>query len=265
MNRLTYLTRPRVSLLLSKRRVIAEAIDAPPTIFHMTVYKAGSQWIYNILLQCAPERLVKPRVDSAQFVVDDIIPGKIYPTIYLPRTLYYKKSIPSQSKHFVVLRDLRDILVSAYFSLRASHEEIGNVSSVRQILTQMSKEDGFLWMIRRWMPWIALIFETWVRSEEPWIKFEDLLVNDLQILEDTLLNRCKLDVSKETLRRAIINSRFQTLSGGRLPGVEKPDTHYRKGIAGDWKNHFTEKVKKTFKHRYGKLLVRAGYETDLKW
>ena len=120
MNWLTYLTPTRIALLLSKRRVIPEAIDAPPTIFHITVYKAGSQWIYNILLQCVPERLVPPKVDSAQFVVDEIIPGKIYPTIYLPRTLFYKKSIPSRSKHFVVLRDLRDILVSGYFSLTSN-------------------------------------------------------------------------------------------------------------------------------------------------
>ena len=265
MNWTTYLTPTRLSLLLRKRRLIPENIGVPPTIFHLTVYKAGSQWIHNILLQCAPDRLIPPQIDSAQFVVDDIIPGKIYPTVYLPRSLFYKKSIPGQSKHFVVLRDPRDTLVSAYFSLIASHTEMGNVSVVRRKLSQMSKEEGFLWMIRRWMPWNALIFETWVKSGEPWIKFEDLLVNDIQILEHTLLEQCKLDVSKEVLHKAIINCRFQMLSGGRLPGVERRDMHYRKGIAGDWENHFTAKVKKTFKRRYGKLLVRAGYETDLKW
>src|ERR1700688_2363844 len=141
MNWLTYLTLPRISLLLRKRRVIPEDLDAPPTIFHITVYKAGSQWIYNILLQCVPDRLVRPKLDSAQFVVDDIIPGKIYPTVYLPRTLFYRKSIPSRSKHFVVLRDLRDILVSGYFSLTSSHLDIGNVSLVRRKLSGMSKED----------------------------------------------------------------------------------------------------------------------------
>jgi Sulfotransferase domain len=265
MNWLTYLTLPRISLLLRKRRVIAEDLDAPPTIFHITVYKAGSQWIYNILLQCVPDRLVRPKLDSAQFVVDDIIPGKIYPTVYLPRTLFYRKSIPSRSKHFVVLRDLRDILVSGYFSLTSSHLDIGNVSLVRRKLSGMSKEDGFLWMIRQWMPWNALIFETWVKSGEPWIRYEDLLVNDIQILEDTLLNRCKLEVSKAVLRQAIINCRFEALSGGRSPGAENLEMHYRKGIAGDWKNHFTKKVKEAFKRRYGKLLVLGGYEADLQW
>ena len=27
-------------------------------------------------------------------------------------------------------------------------------------------------MIRQWMPWNALIFETWVKSGEPWIRYE---------------------------------------------------------------------------------------------
>jgi hypothetical protein len=265
MNWGTYLTRDRLSLLLRKGRVIAEDFDAPPTIFHITVYKAGSQWIHNILLQCVPDRLIVPKLDSAQFVVDDIIPGKVYPTVYLPRTLFYRKSVPSRSKHFVVLRDLRDILVSGYFSLTSSHLDIGNVSVVRRRLSRMSKEDAFLWMIRQWMPWNAVIFETWVKSGEPWIRYEDLLVNDIQILQDTLINKCKLDVSEAVLRQAIINCRFETLSGGRLPGVENLEMHYRKGIAGDWKNHFTRKVKETFKRRYGKLLVLAGYEADLQW
>jgi len=248
MKSLIYLTPPYRSLLLLKRRVIAEDIDAPPTIFHLTQYKAGSQWIYNILLQCASNRLIQPRLASAQFVIDDIIPGKIYPTVYLPRTLFYRKSLPSQSKHFVVLRDLRDILVSAYFSLIASHQEIGGVSAVRRKLSRMSQEDGFLWLLLQWMPWNALIFETWVKSEEPWIRYEDLLVNDIKILEAVLINQCKLDVPKEILHQAIVNCRFDKLSGGRMPGVEKLDMHYRKGIAGDWKNHFTERVKLSLIH-----------------
>ena len=72
-------------------------------------------------------------------------------------------------------------------------------------------------------------------------------------------------MSKTVLRLAIIRCRFQTLSGGRLPGVENFEMHYRKGIAGDWKNHFTKKVKEAFKRRYGKLLILAGYEADSQW
>src|SRR6185312_972323 len=108
MKALIYLDPRYRSLLLNKKRVIAEDAGAPSTIFHLTQYNAGSQWIHNICLQCAADRVVSPRIASAQFVIDDIIPGRIYPAVYLPRILFYRKSVPSQSKHFVVLRDLRD-------------------------------------------------------------------------------------------------------------------------------------------------------------
>jgi hypothetical protein len=260
-----YLTLGRLSLLLRRRRVTTEIADAPTTIFHVTQYKAGSQWIYNILLQCVPDRLVHPRVECAQFIWDEIVPGKIYPTIYLPRGLFYKKSLPSKSRHFVMLRDLRDILVSAFFSITGSHPELGNVRSVRRKLSRMSREDGLLWTLYRWLPWNAVIFESWVKSGEPWIKYEDLLANDVDLLEEVLIDRCELDVNREALRQAIINCRFVNLSGGRSPGAEDVDMHYRKGIAGDWQNHFTAKIKKVFKREYGRLLIDAGYETDMNW
>jgi hypothetical protein len=37
------------------------------------------------------------------------------------------------------------------------------------------------------------------------------------------------------------------------------------GIAGDWRHHFSERVKKAFKARYGGILVATGYERDLDW
>ena len=41
--------------------------------------------------------------------------------------------------------------------------------------------------------------------------------------------------------------------------------HERKGIAGDWRNHFTERVKLGFKHRFGDVLLATGYERDNDW
>jgi hypothetical protein len=39
----------------------------------------------------------------------------------------------------------------------------------------------------------------------------------------------------------------------------------RKGIAGDWKNHFSEKHKDLFKQLCGEALIRSGYEKNLEW
>jgi len=36
-------------------------------------------------------------------------------------------------------------------------------------------------------------------------------------------------------------------------------------VAGDWRNHFTPRVKQTFLEHNGDLLIAAGYERDHNW
>lgn len=52
---------------------------------------------------------------------------------------------------------------------------------------------------------------------------------------------------------------------GRESGQEDRKRFYRKGIAGDWKNHFEDGEKRVFKEIAGDMLVKLGYETDLSW
>jgi hypothetical protein len=58
---------------------------------------------------------------------------------------------------------------------------------------------------------------------------------------------------------------FEKLSGGREPGQEDVKSHYRKGVHGDWRNHFTPAITRRFKALYGDLLVVGGYEKDASW
>lgn len=52
---------------------------------------------------------------------------------------------------------------------------------------------------------------------------------------------------------------------GRDPGQEDRKRFYRKGVVGDWKNHFSDEDKKVFKDVAGDMLIRLGYEKDLSW
>lgn len=60
-------------------------------------------------------------------------------------------------------------------------------------------------------------------------------------------------------------NRFSNLTKGRDMGQEDVKSHYRKGTAGDWKNHFTDAHKAFFKKEYNDLLIKLGYENDDKW
>lgn len=52
---------------------------------------------------------------------------------------------------------------------------------------------------------------------------------------------------------------------GRKRGQEDRRRFYRKGVAGDWKNHFSVEDRKAFKEIAGDMLVRLGYESDQSW
>ena len=52
---------------------------------------------------------------------------------------------------------------------------------------------------------------------------------------------------------------------GRRSGQEDQGSFYRKGIRGDWRNHFSEEDKRQFKEIAGDLLIELGYERDTNW
>src|SRR5262245_58412565 len=92
-----------------------------PTVLHVTHAKAGSQWIHKILHYCAADRIVAPPYYSLPFLQTPVQSGAVYPTLYVTRKDFDRVILPSNSRRFVIIRDLRDTLVSWYFSVKISH------------------------------------------------------------------------------------------------------------------------------------------------
>lgn len=223
--------------------------------------------MYRILKRCVQDRLLQVKADRAEVLKDPIVPGRVYSACYLSKDEFDGLDRPPDSRHFFVLRDLRDTLVSGYFSLKGSHPEykLDAVSQMRNRVQNMELNEGLMHTLEDWVPANAKIQRSWIESGEPLIRFEDLLADNESILEETLLERCELGVSRRRLHRAIAKESFERLSGGRERGQEDVTAHYRKGIAGDWRNYFDEPLKDAFKERYGDLLIAAGYERDNDW
>lgn len=237
-----------------------------PTIFHVTHWKAGSQWIKKILKELFPEMYVESQVGVAHFLKEPIQKGMVYPTVYVTKEQFDSVDLPGSWRRFIVIRDLRDTLVSGYFSLKVSHSMISTgIATFRDKLNDMNVEDGLLYLIDEWLYLSADIQKSWLDSGEVLIKYEDFLDHDIDIFSDILIGQCQLPVSRDELERAVINNRFERLTGGRKSGTEDISSHERKGIAGDWKNYFTPKVKEYFKVKYGELLVSTGYEQGNDW
>jgi lipopolysaccharide transport system ATP-binding protein len=244
---------------------LARRVRSAPTIFHITHHKAGSQWIHRILQTLAFERTVKPEVQNHHFLHRPIGAGRIYPTLYITREQFESVTLPRRRRRFVVIRDLRDTLVSLYFSLKHSHKILtDHMRNRRTVLTELPEEEGLLYLIDCNLTPMAQVQWSWHSAREPVIRYEDLLVRDESILEEVLLGHCRLPVMPDELRKVIRDHRFEAQSG-RKPGTEDAHAHERKGVAGDWRNHFTDKVRAEFKRCYGSLLIATGYEKDFNW
>ena len=238
----------------------------PPAVFHLTHYKAGSQWIFEILRLLTADRIVWPEVGSAQFLERPVVRSGVYPTLYITREQFRSVRLPWKRRRFVVIRDLRDTLISGYFSLKHSHASLHDeMARVRYKLGILPFEVGMIWTAETWLLPCVDFQRSWAAAREPLIKYEDLLTNDVEILERVLIEHCRLRITREQLRVAVEANRFEARTHGRKPGTEDLASHERKGIAGDWKNHFTDKIAKRFKELYGDLLIATGYEKDDRW
>lgn len=69
----------------------------------------------------------------------------------------------------------------------------------------------------------------------------------------------------ERLLGIVYERDFSRLSGGRQQGQADPTSHYRRGVHGDWINHFSLEHLQFFKERYSDLLLQYGYESDPDW
>ena len=277
-------------------------LSIPPTIFHITHWKAGSQWIAEILKRSAPDRFVPMKIvdphgmggrGTLNFYVTPLKRGKIYGTVYLTREqfqnvvfdpiwrikgpdgFYLRRAISnwwnygirqSPYRPFIVIRDLRDTLVSLYYSARYSHKAITDqLAELKQKLNSLNEEEGLIHMLDVVLPGCAKIQTSWIGAPGVLVlRYEDILGNENDFFEHLILEYCQIEINRERLRDIIRYNIFEAATG-RKPGQEDVHSHLRKGIAGDWKNYFTNGIKEKFKTRYGELLIKTGYEKDLSW
>jgi hypothetical protein len=236
-------------------------------------HKAGSTWILHVVgAVCSLASLKMVSHHYEQFFDGDIEgyrksnPFDFW--CYINADYIFVRYL--ETKGFHVIRDPRDVIVSGYFSHLNSHpdEYWPRLRHYRKYLRSLSKEEGLLREME-----FSSIFLSHMMSWDyhtPSIlqlKFEDLIKdpfgNFVSIFHflDMIPNR----ISEADLHGIVNSYSFENLSGGRKSGVEDHAHHYRKGVPGDWKNHFTEEHVDYFKKLYNPLLIKLGYETREDW
>jgi hypothetical protein len=241
-------------------------VPADRTCFHITHGKAGSQWMRGILQDLFGGAVVHPEYGSRQIWEKPIRPGGVYACFNLGEREFSVLTLPAEARSFVLIRDLRDTLVSAYFSFRYSHETaVDQIAYYRWLLNRLNTEDGLLFLAETWLQQPAWIQRSWLRGEGNVFRIEDCWQDSGVKLEKIFRECWGLEIPRSALDEAISRRSFAKLSGGRSPGQEDTHSHYRKGVAGDWRQHFTPRLADRIAEKYGDLLVIGGYEPDRKW
>jgi lipopolysaccharide transport system ATP-binding protein len=99
--------------------------------------------------------------------------------------------------------------------------------------------------------------------ETPVFRYEQLIENDADLFWE-IARHCEFRVTKDQVAEIVARNSFENIAG-RNRGQEDVNSHFRKGVAGDWKNYFTPAVKERFKEEFGEVLIQTGYESDLNW
>ncbi|MGK7941455.1 MAG: sulfotransferase domain-containing protein [Crocosphaera sp.] len=257
-------------------------------IYHCCIQKTASQWLRQIfsdpiffqatsLETYSKDTNYLSEYNSAevQEKLSSPFPEK---TIITPLYSRYDEFLlipkPDNYKVFFVQRDLRDIIVSNYFSYKFSHPtKSGTFMSMRrEQLNSMSEDEGLMLMIQdlssdRFHHISAL--QSWLNvSNNPRVlisKYEDMVgENNLEIFEK-IFEHFDIQMPKQKLKYLLQKYSFNRLSQGRKKGQENQKSHYRKGTPGDWKHYFNELHKESFKEYTGDILIKLGYENTMNW
>ncbi len=229
-------------------------------------HKAASTWIFNLCRsicdQLGLSYEANPDLNQESDPKADFI-------VFGNASIHHVDHL-NDFRGFHVIRDPRDIVISAYFSHKISHPIEGEewLIEAREILNSIDQEQGLRFSIA-WRKEQFTRMGTWEFDHEniyesrfeiittwPEVEFKKIF-EFMGLFPDPL--------TPELLTEILEAHSFELLSGGREKGIEDVESHYRKGTPGDWKNYLHGTNKEFFKELYGQFLIDLGYEEDMNW
>ena len=178
-----------------------------------------------------------------------------------------------------VLRDGRDVMVSSYyhflfhnnanlpFGVEAKRKHLGfkdyddiqtNLPRfIEYMFTDFTKSFGFR------CSWASFV-NSWKERDATFVKYEDLLSDGVSTMVRAVTELTGEQPNEQKVSNIVEAYSFEKLTGRKRGQIEKGN-FIRKGIAGDWKNHFTLESRQAFHSLAGKELIDLGYEANDSW
>lgn len=195
-----------------------------------------------------------------------------------------------------VIRDPRDVVVSAYFAHLHSHSTVGwpELVEFRKTLSRLNKKEGLLAELEfiadlptngyNLRPFRCMMEWSYSDHQILELKFEDMASDPhaffMRIGRHLKLTGTPVSVFTSKVKSkmwstprqlkdhelldVVARNSFAKLAGRGL-GNENSKHHYRKGEPGDWRRQFDEDITREFKQKFPGLLCRLGYESGDDW
>lgn len=177
----------------------------------------------------------------------------------------------------IVWRDGRDVLISQYYDSLFENDR-GNSRLVRRCRADLDFGD-YDDIAKNLPAFMEYVYErrrhpkiSWTDFGNRWaecrrcvhVKYESLRAKPVEELYRVVSALSGRPIQLEAISAIVEKHSFQRLAG-RSPGVQDKKSFLRKGVVGDWRNHFNEEAKRKFDGYAGALLIELGYEPNNNW
>jgi hypothetical protein len=244
-------------------------VSSLPGFFH---YGRKAYWHY--LNRARVESTKIHTISQVRETLSGCLPGEIFRGHIAADPELIQFFTHHHFKHLFIFRDLRVVVISHLFGMK-KRKAIDTWPS-RYFYTLQSDEEGIEFLIKGWSNELKLegfpkevhypnIAERF-RENLPWlsvpnclaIRFENLVCPETRSHTHANIARYLMPEASE----GEICDAVRKIDKGHTP----PRSHtFRRGVPGDWRNHFSKNHVNLFKEVAGQLLIDLGYEKSFDW
>ena len=205
--------------------------------------KSGNTWMSYLISYCLNipfHNFGNPSEKPQKAWVSELTSGKNSWAQFdgfdsVQKTHKYPRQVPFHDGLVIyALRDPRDVFVSYHYFMSSSNARM--MGRLRYyLLGVLGKQAQIKWFLAQWEKHL----EAWLPHSEVVISYDKLLADGPEYLA-ILLGKDPFDLDKGLVSQAYDQFSFENMSGGRKAGSEDQKSFFRKGVSGDWENHFSE-------------------------
>ena len=239
--------------------------DEQRLIIHCAHHRCGSVWLDNVLHAVADSFGLRYQKDTQDKLKKDT-------EVFMEDHSWidFNSLPPYAATHMI--RDPRDIIVSAYFYhlwtkevwAHVPREEHGG-KTYQEYINSLDKEEGVLAEINRSAKHLKYMGEwNYHNPNVMEIKYEDMIEDERSMFRKMFQHYGFSDSAIEKSLGVADRYSFGNMTKRKI-GEKQDQSHLRSGRSGQWQETFTDAHKAHFKELLGQSLINMGYESDLNW